>query len=81
MQLAPSYPFVGETNESCAWQDGQIGALFRGYHQVSGNTSGGGTVDVAAIERAVALQGPVSVAFNANNVFMQFYSGGFYTGK
>lgn len=81
MELASSYPFVGETNESCAWQDGQIGALFRGFHQVSGNTSGGGTVDVAAIERAVALQGPVSVAFNANNVFMQFYSGGFYTGK
>ena len=37
--------------------------------------------DVAEVERAVALQGPVSVAFNANSVFMQFYSSGFYTGK
>jgi len=66
-----SYPYTAEDGPSCQYSAANCGSTLQAYTDVQGGSE-------AALQTAVATQGPVSVAIDASHPSFQMYSGGVY---
>jgi len=66
-----SYPYTAEDGPSCQYNAANCGSTLAAYTDVQSGSE-------AALQTAVATQGPVSVAIDASHPSFQMYSGGVY---
>ena len=67
-----AYPYLAKDDSSCSYDSTESGATLRDWVDISSG-------DEAALQVAVATQGPISVAIDASHTSFQFYSKGVYS--
>ncbi|XP_055957034.1 procathepsin L-like [Patella vulgata] len=66
-----SYPYTGKDGTKCLFKRENVGATLKSYVDLPKGSE-------AALQKAVAMVGPISVAINAENTSYQFYKKGVY---